>query len=160
MLETTVARNDYVGNDTTPNYGYDFKIFSESHIKAVIRSPSGDVYNPFLNTDYSIDDVGEEAGGTLTLIDNNQAWMSVAGNLEDDFELVLIRNIPYTQATDFANQEEFFPEIHEREFDSVVMMLQRLAEEVKRCVKVSVEDYTEELILPSVADRAGWRFSV
>ncbi len=159
MLDSETARNDYVGNNTTAEYDYGFKIFSESHLKVTVRTAAGVESTLVLTTDYTIDGVGNETGGSITLVDANQAWLdSVSGFLDDDMELIITRSVPKKQLTDFANQEDFYPETHEQEFDTLVMMIQEMQEVLKRCVKVSIADYTEELFLPSVADRADLTF--
>jgi len=104
--------------------------------------------------------VGEVGGGSITLVDVNQAWLDAVTNfLADDMELTITRNIPLTQGDDYANQTDFYPENHEATYDKLVMMIQHLQEQINRCVKVTVADYTEELFLPSVDDRASLSFT-
>jgi hypothetical protein len=155
MISTTTNRDSYTGDNTTNVYDYTFKIFDQSHIKVVLRRISTLVETVLtITTDYTVQDVGEDAGGTITLVDSNQAWLDGSGYLDADYKLVMYRSIPYKQENDFANQGDFAPEDHERAFDELVMQVQRLAEEVQRCVKVSAADYTAELVLPAKDDRA------
>ena len=160
MIDSQNFRNDYVGNNTTANYEYDFKIFDEDHLLVTVRTAAGVEITLVKTTDYTVSNVGTEAGGTVTLVDGNQAWLdSITGFLDDDMELVLTRNVPLLQESDFANQEDFYPETHEAQFDTLVMMIQQLQEELRRCVKVSIADYTSPLILPKVSARALQNFS-
>ncbi len=159
MIESATARTTFTGNNTTVTYAYGFKVFDEDHLKVTIRTAAGVESTLVITTDYTVTGVGEESGGNIVLVDANQAWMDAVTNfLDDDMELVITRNIPLLQDDDYANQTDFYPENHERTYDKLLMMIQQLNEQVKRCVKVSVADYTEELFLPSVAVRASQTF--
>ncbi len=159
MIASATARNHYVGNNTTATYDYDFKIFDEDYIKVTVRTAAGVESTLVIDTDYTVTGVGDEDGGTIVLVDANQAWLDGVTNfLDDDMELTLTRNSSLLQGTDYANQDDFYPETHEASYDEIVMMIQQLQEQINRCVKVSIADYTTELVLPSVADRASLSF--
>lgn len=160
MISAATARNKYTGNNTTATYAYGFKVFDEDHIKVTMRTALGVESTLTIDTDYTVTGVGEEAGGNIVLVDNDQDWLDGVSNyLDDDMELTITRNIPLTQGDDYANQTDFYPETHEATYDKLVMMIQQLQEQINRCVKVSIADYTSEMVLPSVADRASLSFT-
>lgn len=155
MISSDTARNYYAGNNTTNEYAYDFKVFDQDELIAVVRNVNTLVETELtITTDYTVDGVGETAGGSIVLVNSGQAWVDGSGYLDADYEIVIYRGITLTQEVDFANQDDFYPEDHERAMDRIVMMIQKINEELKRCVKVSAIDYTAEMILPAKGDRA------
>lgn len=124
-ISTTNNRNDYVGNGAVDTYPYTFRIFKKTDLK--VTKSSGGVETPLtVDIDYTVTDVGEEAGGTIVL---------TAGNLPVDDLLTIRRVVDLLQETDIRNQGDFLPEVHEDEFDRGVMRDQQQQEELDRAVK-------------------------
>src|SRR3990172_6545033 len=100
-LSNTNSRNAYTGNDTTAVYSYTFHIIADSHLRvSVLETATGTETLLVLNTDYTVAGEGEVAGGSITLIDVGQAWISASSFLDTGWELVLRRVPPITQLTD------------------------------------------------------------
>ena len=119
MLETTHSRMYYEGTGLLTEYDYTFRIIAETDLVVKTRDtedPDAEEETLVLNTDYTVDGVGQENGGQITLSEA----------LGDGVAMVITRLRPMTQETDIKNQGAFYPEIHEDGFDHVVMLIQQL----------------------------------
>ena len=136
-LETDKSRDVYTGNNSVSTYSYNFKIFTDDHIKVFVRDLDLNESQLILDTDFTVDGIGNENGGNINLIDNGQDWLeSTNGNLKQDYLLIIRRILPITQETDFRNQGSFLPESHEDALDVRTMVDQQLNEDLSRSVKL------------------------
>lgn len=148
-IGTQTSRVDYVGNGSTAEYAFTFLIFAATDLLVSVRNTSDVESTLVLNTDYTVDGVGDEDGGTITL---------TAGNLTSGYALTIRRVRPLTQETDIRNQGEFFPETHEDAFDHFIMVDQQQQDEIDRSLKLpeSVASAGFDPVLPAdIADQAG-----
>ena len=162
MLETTSARNSYIGNGSTPNYEYDFKIFDRTHLQVIILDLELDATTIVLDTDYTVSGVGDAAGGTVTLVGAAQSWIS-GGNLRSNYIISIRRVVPLDQGDDFANQEDFYPENHESRFDYQTMIDQQQQDEIDRCIKIpsGLNPVDFDMTLPeTISIKNGWLVAV
>lgn len=141
-LSNTNTRMDFVGNGAVSNYSFTFKIFANSHLKVTQRDTDDVETLLVLDTDYTVTGAGDTAGGSITL---------TAGNLPSDYVLTIRRVVPVTQETDFRNQGDFFPDIHEDQFDLTTMIEQQLGEETGRTITLpeTVSGVDTELPVPA-----------
>lgn len=144
-ISSLTNRNDYVGNNSTDEYDYTFRILSASDLRVTVRDTDDIEDTLVLNTDYTVDGVGEEGGGTVTL---------TAGNLATGYALTIRRVRPLKQETDIRNQGPYFPETVEDAFDHTIMVAQQLQDQIDRCVKLQETDYDTETFLPVADERA------
>lgn len=150
-LSNTNSRNAYTGNNTTAVYSYTFPIIVNGDLRVVVRNVSTGIETLLvINTDYTVSGAGEAAGGTITLVDSNQAWLNVTSNfLDNGWILVIRRNTPLTQLTDIRNQGEFFAETHEDAFDKLTEIDITQQDQIDRSVKlpdsVSSSDFDPSL---------------
>ncbi len=139
-ISSTTARNDYVGTDALATYSYTFKIFIDEDLLVTTKDLSDVETTLVVDVDYTVTDAGETAGGTITL---------TAGNLATGYTLTIRRNRSLTQETDIRNQGDFFPEVHEDEFDSQIMIDQGQQDLIDRSLKlpesVPLSDFDPEL---------------
>lgn len=142
------SRNDYIGNGATSVYPYTFRIIDEEDLRVTVRDEVGEEEELVLDVDYTVSGAGGSSGGSIALL---------GGDLEEDFAITLRRVPDVVQETDFKNQGRYYPENHENAFDRVVMILQRLVDELDRSIKLpETEDGSSEAVnLPAAADRAG-----
>lgn len=148
-ISSTIYRNDYTGNGTLAIYSYAFKIFAADELFVATRDTLGNITPLVLNTDYSVQNVGVSAGGTITLL---------AGNLTNLYHLTIRRGRPLTQETDIRNQGEYYPETVEDTFDQQTMNDQTQQDQIDRSVKLpesyQLSDFNPALpspILPNAA---------
>jgi hypothetical protein len=118
--------------------------------------PSAGTFVPLaLNTDYTIAAAGinNPAGGNIVLS---------AGNLAAGVQLVLIRAIPADQNTSIRSQGDFFPYVHENQFDRQVMQLQQALEALSRCIQIppNIDPVGFSTQLPPNTDGLGGQFLI
>jgi hypothetical protein len=151
-LASTTNRIDYTGNGATSVYSFPFKIFAKSELQVTVRNTSNVETTLVLNTDYTIPDAGvgsgAPSGSSITLVSAGQAWLT-AGNLTSNYKLSMRRVRALTQETDIRNQGDFYPEVHENQFDKLVMNDQQQQDEIDRSLRmpetVPVATFSPEL---------------
>lgn len=115
----------YIGNGATTVFDYEFRILDQAHIK-VIQTQAGAETVLTLGTDYSVSGVGDDGGGSVTMV--------VAPTLGQT--ITLLRNAPFTQETDLENQGAYFAETIEAALDLSAMRDQQLSERLDRAVVI------------------------
>ncbi len=153
MLDATKIMDPYLGNDKTPEYGFNFKIFDRTHLAVSVANRDGDETSLVIDVDYTVTGVGDEQGGFITLIDDAQEWMSDDGNLETFFQLQIRHNPELIQDEDLRNQETYDPVIHERAIDKVVTQFRAIDGVVKRAIRAP-ETEASPLYLSPVSMRS------
>lgn len=141
----------YVGNGVTTSWPFTFKVFDETDIKILRTSPEGVDEQLTLDSDYSITlnlDQNASPGGTITY--------PISGNpLPAQWKLTGIGDLEYLQETDITNQGGFYPQVIEDALDRNVMMIQQVAEEGSRAIRVAAsDDDVTGLELPPAAARS------
>lgn len=134
----------YRGNGATTAFAVPFKVLDEDHLVVTSRDyTTGELVDTYVGTDYTYSGVGDDAG-TLTLD---------GAALDDDYELIIQRIVPYTQDLDIVNAGGFYPETVEEQLDLIVMAVQQIAELSARAITVPVGETPTEL--SNAAERAG-----
>lgn len=137
-LSNANNRNDYVGNGSVDTYNYTFRIFDEDDIEVIVRDTSDVETVLTKTTHYTVTGVGGVNGGTIPLVNGAFDWIDAEGDLKADYVLTIRRVIPLVQETDIRNQGAFYPEIHEDQFDKLVMIDQQQQDEIDRALKLPV----------------------
>ncbi len=155
MQDATNTRKVHTGTSALSSYAYDYKIFDESHLLVTLTDLSGDEIELALGDDYDVTGSGEAAGGTIELVNAGQSWLTAAGNLITGYGLLIRRVPPITQLTEFKNQDDYYPEVHEDALDLAVHVAQSVKDYADRSIKAMETEDVDDLILPPVAERAG-----
>lgn len=122
-------RNDYDGNDSTTVFPVDFYFLANAELLVVLTVVATRVETTLiLDTDYTVQDAGVPSGGSVTLV-----VPPATGE-----KLTIVRNMPLTQLTDYAENDSFPAESHETALDRLTMLVQQLQEEVNRASKTPV----------------------
>jgi len=128
-VSSTTVKNSYSGDGSNDTFVYGFKIFASSDLQVIIRSSTGTETTKTLTTDYTITGVGNATGGNVVF---------EASDIPTATEtVVLIRNVPQTQAIDYIANDPFPAETHEEGLDRATMTTQQMQEELDRSFKVS-----------------------
>lgn len=136
-VPVTTNRTDAVGNGAAKVYPFTFRILDEDEIVVVIADDEGVEFAPLtIATDYTVDGVDEEAGGTITLVDAGQDWLDGDGDLLADYSISILRIVSLAQNTDIKNQGPFHPEIHEDALDRLAMVDIQQQDEIDRSLKL------------------------
>lgn len=145
-VSSASLRNDYVGNNSTDTYNYNFRIQHQSHLRVTKQDTNGVVTELALTTDYTVTGVGLFAGGSITL---------VAGNLPTNYLLTIRPKVPGTQLTDLRNRGGFFPDVHEDVFDLLATMDLQQQDVIDRSIKFPETDGVSlNTTLPPASERA------
>jgi hypothetical protein len=134
-FSSLVNRNDYTGNGSVSSYSYTYKIFDEDHLLVTVATAAGVETTLTITTDYTVSGVGASGGGAITLVSAGQAWLT-GGNLTNGYTITIRRVVPHTQVVDIRNQGSFYPEVHEDEFDKLVMADQQQQDEIDRSARM------------------------
>lgn len=135
-IQSTTNRNSYVGTDLVSAYSYTFKIFNEDHIQVLVRKISDGTETTLTKTtDYTVSNVGASGGGTITLVNASQAWLT-SGYLRSTYRIVFRLNPTLEQGTDIKNNNEYYAYLHERQFDKQFQLTLRQQDEIDRSLKL------------------------
>jgi hypothetical protein len=135
VASTTCRMSPYTGDDVTTEFPYTFKIFVSSELRVTKRRLStGAETRLTLDTDYTVDGVGETGGGNVTL----------GSALASGYKLYIRRVRPLTQNTAIRNESTFFASTHEDQFDKQVMVSQQQQDELDRSAKLPETILTSE----------------
>lgn len=135
----TVAVNsrrmpNYVGDGSTDEFSFNFKIFSKNELKVTKLDVDTKTETLLVvDTDYTVDGIGNRNGGTITL---------TAGNLADDFELVIEGSRQASQGADLKNLGDFYPESYEEALDKLAMVTQELKTAAARSLSLATSTPT------------------
>lgn len=134
----------YRGNGAATQFAAPFKVLDEDHLVVRRRVFATGVYeHTYVGTDYSYVGIGASSG-TLTL---------AGAALDDDYELVIERIVPYTQDLDIVNSGGFYPDTVEEQLDLMTMATQQLVDLAGRGMVVPLGE--DGLELTKASDRAG-----
>lgn len=129
-VESTVNRVDYTGDGvTTGPYLFDFRVDDEDWFTAYVAGAVVTQSNYTLNLNA---DQQDNPGGDVTF--------NVAPADQDS--IVLIREVPETQETDYGVYDSFPSQRLEEDLDKAVMLIQQLQEQVDRAYKVPIDGVT------------------
>jgi hypothetical protein len=135
----TPLRAESVGNSSTTDHPYDWKIDAETELLVTKVTIATGAEEPLvLNTGYTVTGVGNPLGGNVV----------ITPAISNAYRIVTTSQIPFDQPNDFTNQVSPTPENLESSYDRLCRQIKRIAEELDRCVKVTVgsEITPDELI--------------
>ena len=128
-VSSTTVKNSYSGDGSQTTFVYGYKIFADSDIKVIIRSATGTETVKTITTHYTVTGAGSASGGNVVF---------TSGNIPTNTEtVVLIRDVPQTQAIDYIANDPFPAETHEEGLDRATMTTQQVQEELDRSIKLS-----------------------
>lgn len=136
----------YAGDGTTTSFPVAFYFLDAAHVKAILREgDSGEETMWSQPADFAVSGAGDAAGGNL-----------IAGIAPPSGStLVIYREVPATQETDYVENDPFPAESHERALDKLTMIAQQLGREITRSFRLKISDPTESIELPDVEMRKG-----
>lgn len=130
-ISITTNKAAYIGNGVAISFAIPFPFLAQEHLK---------VYQ-------LLNDIQTE----------RTDWTVSEGNLvfatapADNAQIVIMREVPLTQETDYRENEILPAETLERCFDKLTMQIQQLAEKAARAVTVDVFDDTQaDSLIPSI----------
>lgn len=149
----------FTGNGTVDTFSYTFKVFQAADLEVAVREvATGAETELEMDTDYEVDPdtVGDDNGGSITLLDDGQDWVDAEGDLDSGWVLVIRRKLEITQETDIRNEGQGYKATLEDQFDRCVMIDQQQQNELDRSLKLPVTEDPDDfdMVLPDADSRA------
>lgn len=134
-----VRVNTHTGNGSTTNFAYGYRIFEDADLTVTV-----DGVLQTLTTDYTVNGANDAGGGTIDFITApiNLSVVTLSGELAYDRDIDYIPNGPFPAQT-FDNDH-----------DKAIMLIQQLRRDVKRAIKVPIEETTDQEVSSTPANRA------
>lgn len=129
-VNTSNKRIEYAGNGTTTSFAYNFRVLDQTHLQVLLVDSAGVSTTQVLTTNYSVSGVGDAGGGNITMV-----TAPATGET-----LVIRRNMPFTQDTDYTSGDPFPAETHESALDELTMNDQQLLEVTDRALTAPEQD--------------------
>lgn len=123
----------YLGNGSTTVFGFGFKIISDAHLRVILADEAGEESRLAFPGAYTVQGVGSDAGGSITLIPAPSVGQSVT----------ILRDVPFVQETDLENQGAYYAETVEAALDLGVQRDQQLLEVLNRAILLPASEDPE-----------------
>ena len=139
-VSTTESRIGYNGNGATTVFAFPYRFLTNTDLVVTLVQADTTQVVQTLNTDYTVTGAGDDAGGTVTMV-----VPPATGQ-----QLVIVRDVPLTQETDYISGDPFPAETHERALDKLTMISQRLESLISRSIRLNDADLlVTSTILPA-----------
>jgi hypothetical protein len=145
-VSTSTSTANYTANGSTTTFAYPFKIFADSDLVVILRNTATGVGTvQVLNSAYTVTGAGNVAGGNVVF-----GTAPASGNT-----ILIRRQLPLTQETDFVPNDPFPAEAHENALDKLTMLVQQSSVDVNDAIVFPASDSGLGLnnVLPSVTER-------
>lgn len=145
-VSTTESRIGYNGNGATTVFAFPYRFLESTDLTVILVLATGTQVTKMLTTDYTVTGAGDEAGGSVTML-----VAPASGQ-----QLIIVREVPLTQETDYISGDPFPAETHERALDKLTMISQRLESLISRSIRLSDADLlVASTILPPPSPGSG-----
>lgn len=123
-----ITSGPYTGNGIADTFSYGFKVIDKTDLSVYETDDTGVQTELVVDTDYTVNSVGNDSGGTITRI---------AGALPTNYEWYIRSNYDETQLTAFTSQGAFFPDLHENAMDKLTFLIQQILDKITRTFTLS-----------------------
>ena len=128
-LSSQITKVQYKGDNSSQDFTVPFLFLEEEHLSVVIFNDNTLVETvQVLNTDYTVTGANDPNGGTVTLVIPPESFEKVT----------VIRDTPYSQLIDLAENNAFPANTVEFALDKLTMLLQQADELIRRGVLLKV----------------------
>ena len=140
-VQNQTVKNVYAGNGSTTVFPYTF----------ALNTDDGEYVGVYVTNDAGTSETTDNF--TIDTTAKTVTYPATGNPLESGKKITIKRELPNEQNLNLENLGPFFAEDIESELDRLVMMIQQLAEEADRAVKVDMaSDHTPEEFLQDIAD--------
>ncbi len=138
-VDVSTARNDYYPtNGTTTSFPYTFRILDKAHLEVVDVDAAGVESVKTVDTDYTVDGVGNPAGGSVAF------WSAPPSG----HRIVILRKQPVEQSSDYMLNEGFPSDRVEKDLDKQAMVDQMQNEQLGRALKLPKRSPMTNVTIP------------
>lgn len=144
-VPSSTARVSYAANGVTVAFAVPFRFLADTHLRVTERLPSGTeaIVSP---ASYTVAGAGAPSGGTVTF------GVAPASGLT----IVIIRNVPLTQETDYVENDPFPADSHENALDKLCMVDQQQQDEINLSIKLPTTTSGVSSRLPAPVGLGVW----
>ena len=147
-VTTTTTTNTYTGDGTTTAFSFTFEILETTDIKVIVVTTATGAESVRAigtgSTNYAVTGTGNVNGGTVTFVTAPTASETV----------FLMRNMEFTQPTDYRTNDPFPAETHENALDRMALQIQQVSRRLDRAL-LRPESDTTSGALPHNIDLKG-----
>ena len=129
-VPSITSRVTHAGNGISVAFPVSFYFLANADLVVLVVAADGTSTTQVLNTNYTVTGAGNDAGGTVTML------IAPASGTT----LIIYRDPAVTQLVDYAPNDPFPAETHERALDRLTMIAQRLKEVVQRSIRLPDSD--------------------
>ncbi|HET6807281.1 MAG TPA: glycosyl hydrolase family 28-related protein [Frateuria sp.] len=115
-ISSNTASASYTGNGTTAIFPVPFYFLTDTDLKVTRKTAAGAISVLTLNSDYTVSDAGNQAGGSITTIPA----------LPANDQIFIERNVSAVQETAYPDNGYFPASSHERALDRLTMLAQQI----------------------------------
>lgn len=137
-VSTINNRKISVTDAAATSFPFDFQLLAEGDFKATHYPDVGSPADLVLSADFTLNAGPWESGGTMTTIGTPLA----AG------EVVMYRDMDFTQGTDLENNRRYNASVYENALDNLTLLTQKLLDDTERSLKLPLTTTTSGLELP------------
>jgi len=147
-VTTTTTTNTYTGDGTTTAFSFTFEILETTDIKVIVVTTATGAESVRSigtgSTNYAVTGTGNVNGGTVTFVTAPTASETV----------FLMRNMSFTQPTNYRVNDPFPAETHENALDRMALQIQQIGRRLDRAL-LRPESDTTSGALPHNIDLKG-----
>ncbi len=147
-VSSSVNKVTYSGNSVTLIFPVNYYFLENSHLQVILVSNNVETIQT-ITSQYTVTGAGNPAGGSVTMLTPPPTGT----------QLIIVRNVPATQETDYLANDPFPAESHERALDKLTMLVQQVELDADRALKIplsSLATTSTELPVPSANKLLGW----
>lgn len=158
MLNSSVNREDILGNGVTTVFSFPFEIFSTADLTVFATVVATGVSTVLAaGTDYTVPTaamLNNPSGGSITPLAGGPASLTIP--IPTGTTINIIRTRSLLQNVDYKNQGVFYPENHEASYDNCAMVDQYLFMLTQQSVRAPLAEApgTYNYTLPPAVERA------
>ncbi len=124
-ISTTTNRWSYVGNGVTTAFAYTNKILASTDLKVYLETiADGTLTLQTETTHYTVSGAGAAAGGNVNFVTPPSSAYNV----------VIVREVPYTQPAEFDPRKQQSPSGTEDAFDRATILVQQVLDRLSRTI--------------------------
>jgi hypothetical protein len=128
-VSSSVNKVTYSGNSATTVFPVNYYFLENSHLQVILVSNNVETIQT-ITSQYTVTGAGNPAGGSVTMVAAPPTGT----------QLIIVRNVPATQETDYLANDPFPAESHERALDKLTMLVQQQTEITSRAIKFPTSD--------------------
>ena len=135
ISSNTRKAGPYICNGVTTAFPFDFKVFSSADVRVVLADATGAESDLVLGTHYAVALYADQDG-------NDGGTVTTTAAYATGYTLTLTSRLQNLQPVTLTNNGGFYPTVINNALDRLTILVQQLAEQVSRAVKVSISSAT------------------